>query len=246
MTTMRKLPAGSREMHQEDLRASQTRQQAEARAKAWQAALSKQWQPHPERTPAATVLQCSLRIKGRRIFTIIAGAETLGPDTFIEDLDAEDFQERIAFTGEFSLRINRQLSDRFAEGLSAGRWSTDPDLRVIPQVPPRQLVRCHDAGHSNLPRFCATGFVVVRPHSALDPEVCALILDQRYKDGGHACSILGWALRNSSGVSEGVHHSVVQSEGQFLRVGVAGRHREIFRRQPEVPTHQGDGVHESR
>ena len=38
-------------------------------------------------------------------------AQTLDPDTFIEDLDAEDLQERVAFTGEFSLRINRRLSD---------------------------------------------------------------------------------------------------------------------------------------
>ena len=98
-------------MHQEDLRASQTAQQAESRAKAWQAALSKQWQPHPERTPAATVLQFSLRIKDCRISTLFASAENLGPDTFIEDLDAEDLQERVAFTGEFIQRINRRPSD---------------------------------------------------------------------------------------------------------------------------------------
>ena len=35
--------------------------------------------------------------------------------------------------------------------------------------------------------------------------------------------LLHWAFRISSGVSEGVHHSVVQSDGELLRVGVAGR-----------------------
>ena len=33
---------------------------------------------------------------------------------------------------------------------------------------------------------------------------------------------LSWTLRNSSGVSEGIHHSVVQSGGEFLYIGVAG------------------------
>ena len=40
--------------------------------------------------------------------------------------------------------------------------------------------------------------------------------------------ILGWALRNSSGVGKGIYKSVVQSDGEFLRVGVAGRQLETF------------------
>ena len=31
-----------------------------------------------------------------------------------------------------------------------------------------------------------------------------------------------WTLRISGGVSEGIHQSVVQSGGEFLRIGVAG------------------------
>ena len=57
-------------------------------------------------------------------------------------------------------------------------------------------------------------------------------------------SKLGFA--NSNSVSEGVRHSVARSDGEFLRVGVAGRHWETFRRRPQAPTHQGDGVHEGR
>ena len=32
-----------------------------------------------------------------------------------------------------------------------------------------------------------------------------------------------WTLRNSSGVSEGVHKSLEQSDGEFLNIGVGGR-----------------------
>ena len=31
-----------------------------------------------------------------------------------------------------------------------------------------------------------------------------------------------WTLRNSSGVSEGIDHSVIQSSGEFPYIGVAG------------------------
>ena len=48
------------------------------------------------------------------------------------------------------------------------------------------------------------------------------------------------------GVSEGIHQSVVQSGGEFLRIGVAGRPGETLRRQPQVAAHQGDGVDEGR
>ena len=34
---------------------------------------------------------------------------------------------------------------------------------------------------------------------------------------------IGWTLRNSSGVSEGVDKSVEQSDGEFLSIGVWGR-----------------------
>ena len=33
---------------------------------------------------------------------------------------------------------------------------------------------------------------------------------------------LAWALRNSSGVGEGIHHSVIQGGGEFSYIGVAG------------------------
>ena len=43
---------------------------------------------------------------------------------------------------------------------------------------------------------------------------------------------LSWALRISSGVGEGIHHSVVQSGGEFLHVGVAGGPGKTLGRQP--------------
>ena len=52
-------------------------------------------------------------------------------------------------------------------------------------------------------------------------EIGALV--ETLPDVGHLALHLGWALRNSSGVSEGIHKSVVQSDREFLRVGVAGR-----------------------
>ena len=57
---------------------------------------------------------------------------------------------------------------------------------------------------------------------------------------------VAWTLRISGGVSEGIHQSVVQSGGEFLRIGVAGRPGETLRRQPQVAAHQGDGVDEGR
>ena len=119
MTTIRELQDRSKTLHGEAARASQTGQQAEARSKAWQAALavidaaalSEQWRLSPEQTPAETVLQFSLKTKDRRLFTLFASAEALDPDTCIEPLDSEDLQERIAFTGEFIQRMSRHLSD---------------------------------------------------------------------------------------------------------------------------------------
>ena len=60
---------------------------------------------------AVTPSQLQGTTAGRLTGIPLASAEALGPDTFIEDLDAEDLQERVAFTGEFNLRINRHLSD---------------------------------------------------------------------------------------------------------------------------------------
>ena len=57
---------------------------------------------------------------------------------------------------------------------------------------------------------------------------------------------LAWALRISSGVSKGIYKSVVQSDGEFLNIGVGDRQRETLRRQPQVTSRQGDGVHEGR
>ena len=57
---------------------------------------------------------------------------------------------------------------------------------------------------------------------------------------------LSWALRNLSGVSQGIYKSVVQSGREFLRIGVAGRPGETLWRQPQVAPRQGDGVHEGR
>ena len=119
MTTIRELQDRSETLHHEALLASQSGRQDEARSKAWQAALSvikaatlsERWQPDHEQTPAETVLQFSLQIKDRRIFTLFASAEALDPDTFMEALDAEDLQERVAFTGEFIQRMNCHLSD---------------------------------------------------------------------------------------------------------------------------------------
>ena len=118
MTTMRELQDRSKTLHGEAIRASQTGQQAEARSKAWQAALtvieaatlSEQWRMGPDQTPAETVLQFSLKTKDRRIFTLFASAEALDPDTFIEALDSEDLHERVTFTGEFIQRMSRHLS----------------------------------------------------------------------------------------------------------------------------------------
>ncbi len=118
MTTIRKLKDRSKTLHSEAIRASQAGQQAEARSKAWQAALnvieaaalSEQLQLDPEQTPAETVLQFSLRIKDRRIFTLFASAEALDPDTFIEPLDSEDLHERVSLTGEFIQRMGHHLS----------------------------------------------------------------------------------------------------------------------------------------
>ena len=118
MTTIRELQDRSKTLHSEAIRASQTGQQAEARSKAWQAALSvieaaalsQQSCLDPEQTPSETVLQFSLRIKDRRIFTLFASAEALDPDTFIEALDPEDLHERVTFTGEFIQRMSRHLS----------------------------------------------------------------------------------------------------------------------------------------
>ena len=118
MTTIRELQDRSKTLHSEAIRASQTGQQAEARSKAWQAALSvieaavlsQQSCLDPEQTPAETVLQFSLRIKDRRIFTLFASAEALDPDTFIEALDSEDLHERVTFTGEFIQRMSHHLS----------------------------------------------------------------------------------------------------------------------------------------
>ena len=118
MTTIRELQDRSKTLHREAIRASQTGQQAEARSKAWQAALSvieaaalsEQWQLDPEQTPAETVLQLSLRVKDRRIFTLFASAEALDPDTFIEALDSEDLYERVTFTGEFIQRMSHHLT----------------------------------------------------------------------------------------------------------------------------------------
>ncbi len=120
MTTIRDLQNRSKTIHNEAVRASQTGQPAEARSKAWQAALtvieaaalSEQWETDPQRTPAETALQFSLKIKDRRIFTLFASAEALDPDTFIEPLDSEDLHERIAFTGEFIQRMSRHLTGR--------------------------------------------------------------------------------------------------------------------------------------
>ncbi len=119
MTTIRELQDRSETLHHEALLASQSGRQDEARSKAWQAALSvikaatlsERWQPDHEQPPAETVLQFSLHIKDRRIFTLFASAEALDPDTFIEALDAEDLRERVAFTGEFIRRMNCHLSD---------------------------------------------------------------------------------------------------------------------------------------
>ena len=118
MTTIRELQDRSKTLHGEAVRASQTGQQAEARSKAWQAALTvieaaalrEQWQTGPEWTPTETALQFSLKTKDRRIFTLFASAEALDPDTFIEALYSEDLQERVIFTGEFIQRMNRHLS----------------------------------------------------------------------------------------------------------------------------------------
>ena len=119
MTTIRDLQDRSKALHSEAIQASQTGQQAEARSKAWQAALtvieaaalSKQWKTDPERTPADTALQFSLKTKDRRIFTLFASAEALDPDTFIEPLDPEDLHERVTFTGEFIQRMGRHLGN---------------------------------------------------------------------------------------------------------------------------------------
>ena len=35
-------------------------------------------------------------------------------------------------------------------------------------------------------------------------------------------AILGWTLRNSSGVGEGIHKPVVKSDGEFLNIGIGG------------------------
>ena len=118
MTTVRELQDRSKTLHGEAIRASQTGQQAEARSKAWQAALSvieaaalsERWRLGPEQTPAETVLRFSLKAKDRRIFTLFASAEALDPDTFIEALDSEDLHERVTFTGEFIQRMSRHLS----------------------------------------------------------------------------------------------------------------------------------------
>ena len=118
MTTIRELQDRSKTLHGEAIRASQTGQQAEARSKAWQAALtvieaaalSEQWRMGPEQTPAETVLQFSLKTKDRRLFTLFASAEALDPATFIEALDSEDLHERVTFTGEFIQRMSRHLS----------------------------------------------------------------------------------------------------------------------------------------
>ena len=118
MTTKRELQDRSKTLHREAFRASQLGQEGEARSKAWRAALSvieaavlsEQWPPEPEQTPAETVLQLSQRFKDRRIFTLFASTEVLDPDTFIEALDPEDLQERVAFTGEFIQRMNHHLS----------------------------------------------------------------------------------------------------------------------------------------
>ena len=110
MTTIRELQDRSKTLHSEAVRASQTGQQADARSKAWQAALSEQWRLDPVQTPAETVLQFSLRTKDRRIFTLFASAEALDPDTFIEALDSQDLHERVTFTGEFIQRMSDHLS----------------------------------------------------------------------------------------------------------------------------------------
>ena len=118
MTKVRHLQHQSETLHQEASQASQTGRQAEARSKAWRAALCaieaaslrEQPQPDSEQTPAETVLQFSLRFKDRRIFTLFASTEGLDPDTFIEPLDPEDLKERVAFTGEFIQRMNCHLN----------------------------------------------------------------------------------------------------------------------------------------
>jgi len=118
MTTIRELQDRSKTLHGEAIRASQSGQQAEARSKAWQAALSvieaatlsERWGLGPEQTPAETVLRFSLKTKDRRIFTLFASAEALDPDTFIEAIDSEDLHERVTFTGEFIQRMSRHLS----------------------------------------------------------------------------------------------------------------------------------------
>ena len=118
MTTIRELQDRSKVLHREAIWASQTGQQGEARSKAWQAALAvieaaalrEQWRTGPERTPAETALQFSLKTKDRRLFTLFASAEALDPDTFIEALDSEDLHERVTFTGEFIQRMSRHLS----------------------------------------------------------------------------------------------------------------------------------------
>ncbi len=118
VTTIRELQDRSKTLHGEAIRASQTGQQAEARSKAWKAALSvieaaalsERWRLGPEQTPAETVLRFSLKTKDRRIFTLFASAEALDPDTFVEALDSEDLHERVTFTGEFIQRMSRHLS----------------------------------------------------------------------------------------------------------------------------------------
>ena len=117
MTTTRELQDRSKTLHGEAIQASQKGQQAEARSKAWQAALTvieaatlgEQRRLDPEQTLAETVLQFSLQVRDRRIFTLFASAEALDPDTFIEALDPEDLHERVTFTGEFIQRMGRHL-----------------------------------------------------------------------------------------------------------------------------------------
>ena len=52
--------------------------------------------------------------------------------------------------------------------------------------------------------------------------------------------VLSWTLRNSSGVSEGIHRSVVQSGGEFLYVWGGSHRRRLTRAM--ASTKVGDGL----
>ena len=57
------------------------------------------------------------------------------------------------------------------------------------------------------------------------PVITAVQLDQHARSGHPLATdpVLGWTFRISSGVSQGIDKSVVQSDWEFLRMGVDGR-----------------------